>query len=104
MAFWWVNQNQTWRHEIFGEYLWSPQLDAKGRHSHFYDNMTSLTQGDVVFSHLEGALRYVGIVVSSAVPSRKPNFGFVGGYWSDEPAWVSWRLPSLEISGHLGVS
>lgn len=88
MAFWWVNQNQTWRHEIFGEYLWSPQLDAKGRHSHFYDNMTSLTQGDVVFSHLEGALRYVGIVVSSAVPSRKPNFGFVGGYWSD----VGWSV------------
>jgi hypothetical protein len=95
MAFWWVNQNATWRHEIFGEYLWSPQLDAKKRHSHFYDNMTLLNQGDIVFSHFEGALRYVGIVVNPALPSRKPNFGFAGGYWSDDGWSVEMRF--LEI-------
>ena len=27
MAYWWVNQNKTWRHEVSGEYLWSPKVD-----------------------------------------------------------------------------
>jgi hypothetical protein len=25
MRYWWVNQNQTYRHEIEGGYLWSPK-------------------------------------------------------------------------------
>src|ERR1700722_10413309 len=97
MAFWWVNQNQTWRHEIFGEYLWSPRLDARGRQSHFYDNMTLLAVGDMVFSHFDGALRYVGLVTSHAVASRKPNFGFAGSYWSDDGWSVEMRFTENPI-------
>jgi len=31
MRFWWVNQNQTWRQEITGGYLWSPQHKSNGQ-------------------------------------------------------------------------
>ena len=92
MAFWWVNQNQTWRHEIYGEYLWSPKLDAKGRHTYFYDNMTRVQPGDIVLSHFNGALRYAGVVDGPATSSRKPDFGFSGGYWSDEGWSVAMRF------------
>jgi len=92
MAFWWVNQNQTWRHEIYGEYLWAPKLDAKGRHSHSYDNMTRLQPGDIVLSHFNGALRYAGVVDGPAISSRKPDIGFSGSYWSDEGWTVNMRF------------
>ena len=95
MTYWWVNQNQTWRDEIFGEYLWSPKLDAKGRHTHFYDNMTRLQPGDIVLSHFNGALRYAGVVESPAISDRKPDFGFRGGNWSDDGWTVRMRFIEL---------
>jgi len=30
MRYWWVNQNQTFRHEFEGGYLWSPKRNANG--------------------------------------------------------------------------
>ena len=30
MRYWWVNQNQTYRQEIEGGYLWSPKRNANG--------------------------------------------------------------------------
>jgi hypothetical protein len=30
MRYWWVNQNQTFRQEIAGGYLWSPKRNANG--------------------------------------------------------------------------
>ena len=31
MRYWWVNQNQTYRHEVSGGYLWSPKRKKNGR-------------------------------------------------------------------------
>ena len=31
MRYWWVNQNQTFRQEITGGYLWSPKRNADGK-------------------------------------------------------------------------
>jgi hypothetical protein len=34
MRYWWVNQNQTYRHEVQGGYLWSPSrigVDTDGQ-------------------------------------------------------------------------
>ena len=95
MAFWWVNQNQTWKDEISGEYLWSPKLNANGHHNQSYDNMTRLSLGDIVFSHYEGAIRSVGVVVESAISSPKPDFGFKGTYWSNDGWNVGMKFVEL---------
>ena len=97
MAYWWVNQKQTWRHEISGEYLWSPKTAAGGRRSIFYDNMTLLEPGDIVLSYFDGALRYAGVVVSRAVSEPKPDFGFAGNTWSDDGWSVEMRFAQLPI-------
>jgi hypothetical protein len=68
-----VNQNQTWRDEIFGEYLWLSKLDAKGRRTHFYDNTLRLQPGDIVFSHFNGALRCGGIVDTHVFSVRESS-------------------------------
>jgi putative restriction endonuclease len=50
MRYWWVNQNQTYRHEIGGGYLWSPKRNANGARNPFYESMREVAPGDLVFS------------------------------------------------------
>ena len=39
MRYWWVNQNQTYRQEIDGGYLWSPKRKANQQRNPFYEFM-----------------------------------------------------------------
>ena len=75
VAFWWVNQEQTWRYEIPGEYLWSPKLNKLGQHHKYYDNMERLRPVDIVFSYINGAIQYVGAVAGIAEPRQVPAEG-----------------------------
>ena len=50
MRYWWVNQNQTYRHEIQGGYLWSPKRNANGARNPFYESMREVAPGDLIFS------------------------------------------------------
>jgi hypothetical protein len=50
MRHWWVNQNQTFRQEIDGGYLWSPKRNKNGHRNPFYEFMREVAPGDVVFS------------------------------------------------------
>ena len=82
MRYWWVNQNQTYRHEVPGGYLWSPFRKADGSRNHFYDTMEVVRPGDFVFSFCDTYIKAVGVVAREAEPSIKPDFGPVGGNWS----------------------
>jgi hypothetical protein len=98
VAFWWVNQKQTWRYEIPGEYMWSPKLDKRGRHLEYYDNMERVRPGDIVFSYIEGTFQYVGSVAGNAQTSRRPDFGFPSNPWSEDGWSVEMRyLPIIHI-------
>jgi len=88
--FWWVNHNQTARHEIGRQYLWSPKTESNGARSEFYNNMRRATPGDLVLSYADQAVRYVGRVAEFAFTAPKPaEFGATGGYWNNE----GWLLP-----------
>ena len=50
MRYWWVNQNQTYRHEVQGGYLWSPKSNANGARNAFYESMREVAPGDLIFS------------------------------------------------------
>jgi len=56
VRYWWVNQNQTYRHEIAGGYLWSPKRNANGARNPFYEFMRELSPGDLVFHGDHGQL------------------------------------------------
>jgi len=47
MRYWWVNQNQTFRHEIAGGYLWSPKRNANLIRNPFYESMREVSPGDL---------------------------------------------------------
>lgn len=84
MAYWWVNQGQTWRYEVLGGFLWSPKRNRDGRRNVSYDLMTVVRAGDVVVSYFAGAVGAVGVVLEEAVSSAKPDLGAAGGRWDDD--------------------
>jgi hypothetical protein len=89
MRYWWVNQKQTYRHEVPGGYLWSPKLKSNGSRNPFYDFMRELAPGDRVFSFAEAHIKAIGIVASHAYEAPKPlEFGAAGAYWDQ----IGWRV------------
>ena len=57
MRYWWVNQNQTYRHEIQGGYLWSPKRNANRARNPFYKALRGDAQvrgrwGEVVLGRI----------------------------------------------------
>jgi hypothetical protein len=89
MRYWWVNQNQTFRQEQDGGYLWSPKRNANGARNPFYETMREVSPGDIVFSFVDTAISAVGVAQSYCWESPKPSeFGNTGQYWED----VGWKV------------
>lgn len=89
MRYWWVNQNQTWRDELRGGYMWSPKRNSDDGRNPFYDNMRVVAPGDIVFSYANTRIIAIGVIQSVAFESPKPaEFGSRGANWSN----VGWRV------------
>ena len=89
VRYWWVNQNQTYRQEHAGGYLWSPKRNANGAKNPFYETMREVSPGDVVFSFVDTVIAAIGVAQSYCWESPKPaEFGDTGQYWED----IGWRV------------
>jgi len=89
VKYWWVNQNQTFTQEVGGGYLWSPARKRNGARNHYYDTMTYVEPGDLVFSFKDTLIQAIGIVQGNGYESPKPEeFGTKGEYWSG----FGWRV------------
>jgi putative restriction endonuclease len=89
MAYWWVNQNQTYRHEVQGGYLWSPKRNANGARNPFYEFMREVAPGDLIFSFAETRILAVGVAQSYCWENPKPQeFGNAGQNWEN----VGWKV------------
>jgi putative restriction endonuclease len=89
MRFWWVNQNQTFRQEVDGGYLWSPKRNANGARNPFYESMREISPGDLILSFVDTRIACIGIAASYCYESPKPlEFGEAGLYWNN----VGWRV------------
>ena len=101
MRFWWVNQNQTYRHEVAGGYLWSPKKNSGAKRSGrnpFYEFMREVAPGDVIFSFADTYIKAIGIASSHAYEAPKPlEFGHAGAYWDN----IGWRV-DVRFSELLG--
>ena len=89
MRYWWVNQNQTYRAEVRGSFMWSPKQNANGARNQFYENMREVSPGDVVFSFCDTRIKALGVVTGGAQTGPKPDFGAAGSNWSRE----GWFVP-----------
>lgn len=89
MRYWWVNQNQTFKHEVRGSFMWSPKHRADGTRNQFYDYMRDVSPGDIVFSFCDTRIKAIGVVTGTAQTGPKPDFGAAGSNWSQE----GWFVP-----------
>jgi hypothetical protein len=108
VRYWWVNQNQTYRHESAGGYLWSPKRNANGAKNAFYETMREVSPGDAVFSFVDTFIAAIGVAQSYCWESPKPTeFGATGQYWDN----IGWKvrvqftpfLHRVRPKDHLGV-
>jgi len=89
MRYWWVNQNQTFRHEVEGGYLWSPKRNANGARNPFYESMREVAPGDLIFSFMDTRILAIGIAQSYCWESPKPlEFGTAGENWEN----IGWKV------------
>ena len=95
MRYWWVNQNQTYKFEVPGGFLWSPKTRADGGKNHFYKTMEEVRPGDLVFSYCETHIKAIGVVQRPAVTAPKPDFRTAGSNWSNEGWYVEVEFSEL---------
>jgi putative restriction endonuclease len=89
VRYWWVNQNQTYRHEVGGGYLWSPKRKSNSARNPYYEFMREVSPGDIIFSFADTFIRAFGVARSHAYESPKPlEFGSAGRNWDQ----VGWRI------------
>lgn len=97
MQYWWVNQNQTYKHEVGGGYMWSPKTNTNGGKNHFYINMTLVNPGDIVYSFCNTYIKAIGVVTNKAISSIKPDeFGNAGLNWNNDGWFVEVDFQELE--------
>lgn len=85
MRYWWVNQDQTYRHEFRGGYLWSPKRSANGARNPYHEAMREVAQGDLIFSFVDTRIVAVGIAQSYCWESPKP---LEGQNWEN----IGWKV------------
>jgi putative restriction endonuclease len=89
MRYWWVNQNQTFRQEFAGGYLWSPKRNKGEKRNPFYESMREVSPGDLIFSFVDTRIVAIGIARSYCWECPKPaEFGSTGQYWEN----VGWKV------------
>lgn len=106
--YWWVSQNQTYKHEVPGNFMWSPKTNVNGGRVPSYDFMEEMKIGDVVFSFADTYIKAIGIVTSPAQSSVKPDFGSAGSNWSNDGWLVDVAFQELGMAqfkpkDHMGL-
>jgi len=101
MAYWWVSQNQTYKHERAGEFLWAPNADERGYTPHHWATMKQVQPGDLIFSYVDQKIPSISIAKSAAIPSPRPKEFADPDLWKQEGAKIEVEYrdlkPALEV-------
>lgn len=87
MAFWIVYQGDSWSRARNGGHLWAPKLNSVGRANAYWDNMTRVQPGELIFSGVNNAIRAVSQAQAPAYTAPRPDPDR-DGRWDSE----GWRL------------
>ena len=73
MPIYYVLQNQTYKQERQGEYVWAPQIDQGGRQNAGYKMMTELKQGDFILHHYKRKVMSISIAKNDCYEATQPH-------------------------------
>jgi hypothetical protein len=106
MAYWWVNQKQTFDRAVKAGYLWSPKTNVRGDANPFYEHMTQVQPGDVVFAFANTRIQAIAIVNGAHYAKDRPeDFRATDNKWRND----GWAVPvdyhlvnaPLKVSDHM---
>lgn len=88
MNYWWVSQNQTYKDEREGNYLWAPKQNEKGQSFFHWKNVGLVERGDFIFSYYGQKIVSVSVARSDAYTSMIPR------EWEQLHEWLhdGWRV------------
>jgi predicted restriction endonuclease len=96
--YWWVSQNQTYQHEVPGNFMWSPKTNVRGGNVPSYEFMKEMQIGDIVFSFANTYIKAIGVVTAPAQSSVKPDFGNAGTNWLNDGWLVDVAFQELGVA------
>jgi len=71
--YWWVNQNQSFKHEKNLKCLWAPYTNKAGNKVFHWETMAELKEGDIVFSYYKSKIISFNTVKKKAYHSSRPK-------------------------------
>lgn len=74
MRYWWVNQNQTYRAEIRGSFMWSPKQTAKRSSEPVLQEHARGVAGDIVFSFCDARIKAIGASAAEREAARSATW------------------------------
>lgn len=72
MAYWWVSQQEMYKDQRLGHYLWAPLNNESGASFFHWRNMEQVMPGDVVFSYINGTFPAVSVARSEPYEAKRP--------------------------------
>jgi putative restriction endonuclease len=96
MAYWWVSQNQTYRQERSGGFLWAPVANEHGLTFFHWATMNEVRPGDVIFSYVGGRIVSVSVARTAAYDSPRPE-RLGEGLWEDAGKKVEAEYRDLAV-------
>ena len=73
MNLYYVCQNQTYKHESTGQYLWSHQRTKNGNKNKGYTNMSNVKEGDIIFHGAKQATYAISIAKTDCLEDKRPD-------------------------------
>ncbi len=92
MAYWWVNQGQTFAEEREGGYLWAPVRSQAGSRLAHWESMAEVAPDDLIVHYVGKPLmevRSLSVALDGARDQVQPPSLQRTGMWSDEGRRVS---------------
>lgn len=87
--YFYVFQNQSFKEECTGEYLWAPKKAKDGSDNHHWTRMKEVRKGDVIFHGYKQRIVAVSVAKSDAYSSERP-----GELSADNWIKEGWRVDS----------
>jgi hypothetical protein len=79
-------QNQTWRQEVSGGYLWSPKRKTNNQINAFYESMREVLPGDVILSIRD---TLIAAIPSGLIEDLRPLLLVNGKTRERAPKWLA---------------
>ncbi|MBB6499870.1 HNH endonuclease [Pedobacter cryoconitis] len=73
MAYWWVNQGNSYKFEHKEGFIWAPIQNAKDQSFFYWENLEEVKESDIIFSNVDGIVKTIGIALNDCYSSNKAS-------------------------------